>query len=166
MITDDICKALYALPGGVVTPRRRTIAMPTFATAIGLVLLIVNFIAIDHSDGATAMTIISVGILLLLYGVISTTIRLVTKQTAPYDEQALCFMRYDERYYELEHLNTLIKAIEHGDNDAIEQLPESNVSSLILITYSSPANMRTAYALYEYKEFGYRLVQEPKVITN
>ena len=25
MLTEDICKALYALPGGVVKPRRRTL---------------------------------------------------------------------------------------------------------------------------------------------
>ncbi len=164
MITEDICKALYALPGGVVTPRRRTIVVPAVAAAVGMVLLIANFFIEDH-DGATAMTLISIGILLLLYGVITTIIRLVTKQTSPYDENAACFMRYQERYYDMEHLAKLIKAIEHDDKEAIERLPESNISSLILIMYSSPANMRTAYALYEYKEFGYRLVQEPKIFS-
>jgi hypothetical protein len=77
-------------------------------------------------------------------------------------------MRYEERYYDVEHLAELVKAIEHDDKEAIERLPVSNVSSLVLITYSSPANMRTAYAIYEYeyKEFGYKLVQEPKIFTN
>lgn len=167
MITEDICKALYALPGGVVTPRRKTIVVPAVAAAVGVVLLIVNLLAIDDSDGITAMTLISIGVL-LLYGVITSIIRLVTKRTSPYDEQAKCFMRYEERYYEVEHLAELVKAIEHDDKEAIERLPVSNVSSLVLITYSSPANMRTAYAIYEYeyKEFGYRLVQEPKIFTN
>ena len=168
MITEDICKALYALPGGVVTPRRKTIVVPAVAAAVGVVLLIVNLLAIDDLDGITAMTLISIGVLLLLYGVITSIIRLVTKRTSPYDEQAKCFMRYEERYYDVEYLAELVKAIEHDDKEAIERLPVSNVSSLVLITYSSPANMRTAYAIYEYeyKEFGYRLVQEPKIFTN
>ena len=90
MITEDICKALYALPGGVVTPRRKTIVVPAVAAAVGVVLLIVNLLAIDDSDGITAMTLISIGVLLLLYGVITSIIRLVTKRTSPYDEQAKC----------------------------------------------------------------------------
>ena len=60
MITEDICKALYALPGGVVTPRRRTIVIPAVAAAVGVVLLIINFLAIDDSDSITAMTLISI----------------------------------------------------------------------------------------------------------
>jgi hypothetical protein len=166
MITEDICKALYALPGGVVTPRRRTIVIPAVAAAVGVVLLIINFLAIDDSDSITAMTLISIGVLLLLYGVITAILRLVSKQTSPYDVEAGCFMHCEEHYYDAKHLAVILKAMEHDDMEAIERLSETNISSLILIIYSSPAKMRTAYALYEYRDFGYRLVQEPTIFTS
>ena len=45
----EICEALYALPGGVVEARRRPIIKPIATILIGIVLLVINFVAIDSS---------------------------------------------------------------------------------------------------------------------
>ena len=44
MIEHNICEALYALPGGVVEPRRQPVCKPILATIVGAVLLFINFV--------------------------------------------------------------------------------------------------------------------------
>lgn len=165
MLTEDICKALYALPGGVVKPRRRTATMPIIITLIGVAFMVLNFLVVEDSAGATAMTFLTAGIILLAYGIVATIVRLRSSATVPYDEEAKCCMQYRERYYDHELLPAIRKAIASNDTEGLEQLPRSSVSAVILIEYRTPGGARTAYALYEYKEFAYRLIEPPVIIT-
>lgn len=165
MLTEDICKALYALPGGVVKPRRRTAVKPVIITLIGAALLVINSMAVEDSAGATAMTLITAGVILLGYGIVATIVRLRSTATVPYDEEAKCYMHYRERYYNHELLPAVRRAIAANDTEGLEQLPTSNVSAIIVIEYRTPGGRRTAYALYEYKEFAYRLIDPPVIIT-
>lgn len=165
MLTEDICKALYALPGGVVKPRRRSAVMPVIITLIGVALLVINFVAVEDSAGATAMTLVTAGVILFGYGVVATIARIRSTSTVPYDEEAKCYMRYRERYYDHELLPAVRKAISTNDTEGLEKLPTSNVSAIILIEYRTPGGRRAAYALYEYKEFAYRLIEPPVIIT-
>lgn len=165
MLTEDICKALYALPGGVVVPRRRTATTPIIITLLGAALLVINFVAVEDSAGATAMTLITAGATLLLYGLVTTIIRLKSKTTVPYDVEAKCYMHHRERYYEHELLPALRKAVTSNDAEAIEDMPTSNIAAIILIEYRTPGGRRSAYAMYEYKEFDYKPIGEPVIFT-
>ena len=40
MIAHEICEALYALPGGAVEPRRRSIFKPAMFAIVGVVLFV------------------------------------------------------------------------------------------------------------------------------
>ena len=54
----DICEALYALPGGVVEPRRRPIVKPLAIAILGIVLLAIDIVAVDDESDALSMLLI------------------------------------------------------------------------------------------------------------
>ena len=52
MILEDISRALYALPSGVVVERRQPVYRPMLIAVVGAVLLVVNFLLVDDKSGA------------------------------------------------------------------------------------------------------------------
>ena len=38
----DMCEALYALPDGIVVPRRKPLAVPLLVAVVGVAMLVVN----------------------------------------------------------------------------------------------------------------------------
>ena len=71
----EICEALYALPGGVVEARRRPIFKPIATILIGIVLLVINFVAIDSSMEALSMLLLVLGVGVMIYGIIVVAMR-------------------------------------------------------------------------------------------
>ena len=161
----DICEALYALPGGVVVARRRSLVLPILLLALGIVLFIVNFVAIEDKNGALGMSLMCTGIGLVAYGAFTILFRVVGGERVPYDTEARRYMRRRERYYEEALLPALNDAVERGDSEAIDLMPTTNVARVTLVEYSTPDKSRVAYAIYEYIDFANRLYGEAKVFT-
>ena len=61
----DICEALYALPGGVVEPRRRPIVKPMAIAILGIVLLAIDIVAVAEESDALSMMLIVSGIVMM-----------------------------------------------------------------------------------------------------
>lgn len=164
MIEHNICEALYALPGGVVEPRRQPVCKPILATIVGAVLLFINFLAIDDKSGALGMTLMVAGITLLLFGIVVTIARLTSDKRIPYHTPSKRYMRYSERYYDRAQLEMLKKYVSSGDRLMIDSLQTSNVAAITLVEYHSADDTLIAYAIYEYYEFDNRLISEIKII--
>lgn len=161
MNTENICKALYALPGGVVTPKRESIATQIIVALVGVAILVVNSLLVDDSAETLSMALLTLGIGMILYGVVVGVVRHSSHRNVPYDNQAKCFMRYRERYYDRELVAPIRPALERGDFEAIALMPTTNVAAIVLVEYSS--KQRKAYALYEYGESEYRPIGTPKI---
>lgn len=164
MIPNNICEALYALPGGVVEPRRQPICKPVMAAIVGAVLLIINLLAIDDKSGALGMTLMVAGITMLIFGIILTAVRLTSDKRVPYHTPTKRYMCYRERYYDRAQLEMLKKYVASGDRMMINSLQTGNVAAITLVEYSSADDSLVAYALYEYFEFDNRLIGEIKII--
>ena len=76
MKTNDICEALYALPGGVVEARRRPVVKPLAIALAGAALLVVDTVAIDSDSGNLDAAMLLCGSTMLLWGLIAATTRL------------------------------------------------------------------------------------------
>jgi hypothetical protein len=163
MNTENICKALYALPGGVVTPKPESIARQVIVAGLGIALLIFNYTLVDDSAETLSMALLTLGIGMILYGVVVGVVRHSSHRNVPYDNQAKCFMRYRERYYDRGFIEPIRRALESGDVEAIEIMPTTNIASVVLVEYSS--NKRRAYALYEYGDQEYRPIGNPRIIN-
>ena len=165
MITNDICKVLYALPGGVVVPRRQPLTKPLVATILGAVLLIINLVAIDDKAGALSMLTMVVGITLLMVGIIMIVVRLTSSTRVPYHTPSKRYMCYDERYYDRAQLAELKRYVAAGDRAKIEALPTGNISAVTLVECSAADDSLVAMAIYEYIELENRLVDSVKIIA-
>ena len=163
MNTENICKALYALPGGVVAPRKESVKTPIVLAIIGVAFLIINSTVLSDTADALSMTLLCAGIALIIYGIIAVMMRLNSSRRVPYDNEARSYMRYRERYYDRELVAALRRAIADGDIEAIDSMPTTNIAAVTLIEYRS--SHRRAYGLYEYGEAEYRPLSEPNIIN-
>ena len=161
MNTDNICKALYALPQGVVTPKRESIAREIIVLILGIALLTINSMFVDQSAEKLSMALLTIGVGMILYGIVVALIRASRRREVPYDNEAKCFMKYRERYYDRGFIEPITRALERGDYEAIEIIPTTNIAAVMLVEYRSAK--RRAYALYEYSEEEYRLISKPHI---
>ena len=160
----DICEALYALPGGVVVARRRSLLKPIAYLGLGIVLCIINFVAIEDKSGALGMLLMVCGIALVAYGIFAIIARYADSEGVPYDTEARRYMVRRERYYDYELLKALSDAVARADREAIDSMPTTNVARLTLVEYRTPGSNRTAWAIYEYVDFSNRLYGEVKIV--
>ncbi len=84
MKTNDICEALYALPGGVVEARRRPVVKPLAIALAGAALLVVDTVATDSDSGNLDAAMLLIGSTMLLWGLIAATTRLFGQDRVPY----------------------------------------------------------------------------------
>jgi hypothetical protein len=154
----EICEALYALPGGVVEPRRQPITKPLMIAIIGIVLLIINNVAVDSSMEALSMFLIVSGVGLLGYGVVVTAMRRTSDERIPYHKPSKRFMSYTESYYTREQLPELQRAIASRNESALAKIPTSNIAAITLVSYRSSDNSIAAYALYQYVDMEYCII--------
>jgi hypothetical protein len=154
----DMCEALYALPGGVVEARRRPIFKPMALALVGVVLLIINTVAIDSSMEALSMLLLVAGVGLAGYGIVVSAMRLVSDERVPYHTPSKRHMCYSERYYDRSQLEALQSALKRGDEDALASIPTSNISAITLVGYRSKDGSIVAYALYHYVDMEYCMI--------
>ena len=154
----EIREALYALPGGVVESRRRPIFKPIALVFIGIVLLVINFVAIDSSMEALSMLLLVLGVGVMIYGIIVVVMRRGSEEDVPYHTPSKSYMRYSERYYDHSQLGKLQSAIESGARSEIDSIDTSNISAIILACYRSADGSIVAYGLYHYVDMEYCLI--------
>lgn len=160
----NLCKALCALSGDAFVERRRPIIKPVMTTILGIVLCTLPHVADMDLGGSLAMLLMVVGISGTLVGAVMLAIRIFGSATVPYDVKAGRYMSYRERYYDRVLLSSLMKAIERGDTEAIDQLPTTNIAAITLAEYRTPGGKTTMYAVYEYAEDGNRELLAPRII--
>lgn len=165
MNTNNICKALYALPGGVVEARRRPVFKPAAVALVGAVLLLADLFAVDSlSSGNLSAGLLLIGSILFFGGAIVTALRLFGRERTPYYRPDGCYLRRRERYYDRERLVELRRAVGSGDVGAVNAIPESDVSAVTLVEYYSPKSALRALCIYEYAEFDRRAVGGVKIV--
>ena len=164
MIRQDICEVLYALPNGVVQPRRRSVVRPLCITLIGVAVMVANVIFTGFSNDALSMLLVVVGVSLVLYGIIAIMMRMVGDERVPYHTPSRCYMKYRERYYSHEKLAELESALSVQDIEHIDSIETSSISAITLAECTTKDSAMVAYALYEYDNYEDRLVGEVKII--
>lgn len=164
MIRQDICEALYALPNGVVQPRRRSVVRPLCITLIGVAVMVANVIFTGFSNDTLSMLLVVVGVSLVLYGIIAIMMRMVGDERVPYHTPSRCYMKYRERYYSHEKLAELESALSVQDIEHIDSIETSSISAITLAECTTKDSAMVAYALYEYDNYEDRLVGKVKII--
>lgn len=164
MNTENICKALYALPNKHIVARRESIIKPIIIAIIGVITLTINSAYVGNDAEALSMAFITAGVALILYGLLVAIMRTNSSKLVPYDNDAKCYLKYRERYFDRELVAPIIKALKSGDIVAIDQMPTTHIAAVTLVEYSSKSGIK-AYGLYSYNEGGYRPLCEPVIVN-
>ena len=164
MIRYEICEALYALPNGVVQPRRRSVVKPLCIALAGVAVVVANVMFTGFSNDTLSMLLTVVGASLMLYGLVVTMMRVAGDERVPYHTPSNRYMEYRERCYSREELAELTDAIANHDTARIDNIKTSSISAITLAECSTKDGTLVAYALYEYDNYEDRLVGKVKII--
>ena len=163
MIRQEICEALYALPNGVVEPRRRSVLKPIVVTLIGFAIIALDLLCIRSENDALTMLLIVTGGSLALCGLLVAVMRIASDEQVPYHTPSKSYMNCRERHYTHDKLTELQTAVAMHDTDRIESIKTSNISSITLAECSTHDGSIVALAIYEYENYEDRLVGRVKL---
>lgn len=153
----DINEALYALPGGVIECRRKSIAVPITVLVAGLALIVINsFIdgSLDMANLKSALVLF--GAVFAMVGGAMLFARLAGHSTAPYHKMDRCFLRREELKFNKEQKSVVMDLLNRKDFSNLRKIPSDGISAFIVVIFTSPKSGFTAAQAFEYIELELR----------
>ncbi|WP_418991743.1 hypothetical protein [Alistipes sp.] len=165
MDRNKICEAMYALPGGVVVKRRKSLAFPLLLALAGVAMIAANAVFAASLSNNVSSALVFVGGVSALAGLTLVGVRLFGSQGVPYHTQGGCYLRYDELYFGREERAEVERLLDRG---AVEQLldrPHAQVPALTVALYRTADNRFAAMQAFEYSELEYRPLTELRIVA-
>jgi hypothetical protein len=162
----DMREALYALPDGVVQPRRKPLLMPIMIFMLGVAVLAVNILldgGVEYDNIKSALVLF--GALFVLVGATLIVLRLRGVDMAPWHAKDGCFLVCEEKKFQKERLRELKDLVNKRDFTTLRALPEDGVSAVTAVIYRSPRGSFCAVQLFEYVDLELQPASELKVIA-
>jgi hypothetical protein len=160
----DMCEAMCALPGGVVTMRRRSLVTPLVIFFIGVALFVCNGFLEGGSDmNNLKSAIVLFGAVFVLVGGAMCVIRLGGGGMAPWCEKESCFLKKEELKFSKEDKMTVVNLVEKQDFTTLRQTPSDGVSAFVVEVYSSSKSGFVAAQAFEYIDLELQPASELKV---
>lgn len=161
----EMSRALYALPGGVICPRRKPVAIPIIVALVGVVMLVVNaMIPAQASYVNLKSAMVMFGAVFVLVGVIISIIRFSGASNSPWHVADGCFLKREELKFVKERSAEIRNLVRKGDFTTLRSLPEDGVSAVTAVIYSSPRGSFCAVQVFEYIDLELQPVDEMKVV--
>lgn len=161
----DMCEALYALPDGVIRPRRKPLTIPLLLTIAGVVMLVVNSMISAETEYANIKSaIVLFGAVFVVVGIVLCAVRLGGNSCAPWHVQDGCFLKKEELKFVKERSSHVRDLVRKGDFATLRSLPEDGVSAVTVVVYSSPRGGFCAAQVFEYVDLEQQPVTDIKVM--
>jgi len=161
----DMCEALYALPGSVVVPHKKPLAMPLLITILGVSILAVNgwcLKDVDMPDVKSALVLFG-AVFAMVGGAILVARLAGSSSTLPYHKNDNNYLRHETLKFNKEQKAKVMELINKGDTSALKKLPSDGISALVVEVYSSPKSGYTATQAFEYLDLEWQPVSELKI---
>lgn len=160
----DMSEALCALPGGVVTMRRRSLVMPISLLILGIALFVAN----GFLDGGTDMSniksaIVLFGAIFVLVGGALCMVRLGDGGFAPWHTGEKCFLKKEELKFRKEDKMKVVDLVKRGDFTTLRSDNAGNVSAIIVTLWSTPSGKFVAGQAFEYLDWEMEPISDIKV---
>lgn len=159
----QICKALYALSGGGVIPRRKPLYTAVLLAAAGAAMIVANNVWAEALTNNLSSAFVFVGGALLLAGMILLLVRLFGSEGDPYHRAQRRFLSYDELSFRHEDGSRVVRCIDEGDLEGLLALPRADVPAVTVALYRTPDNRFAAMQAFAYAELEYRPLTELKI---
>lgn len=151
-----ICEAMYALPGGVVVRRRKSLVAPVVLFTVGAALLVLNSVYSAVLTNNMRSALVFIGACLALTGAILCAVRGFGSTGAPYYSAGRCYLGYDELYFDRSEIATVTESIAAGNLSRLLTMPRAQVPAVTVCMYRSRDNGFVAMQAFEYVDLEYR----------
>ena len=158
-------EALYALPGGVVQPRRKPVALPLLVAIAGVAMMVANAMLpknVEYANLKSALVLF--GVLFALVGAVVCFIRFSGRSCAPWHVQDSCFLKREELKFVKERSSMVRDLVRKGDFATLRSLPDDGVSAVTVVVYSSPRSGFCAAQVFEYVDMELQAVSDIKIV--
>ena len=158
-------EALYALPGGVVQPRRKPVALPLLVAIAGLAMMVANAMlpkSVEYANLKSALVLF--GVLFALVGAIVCFIRFSGRSNAPWHVQDGCFLKKEVLKFVKERSSMVRDLVRKGDFATLRSLPDDGVSAVTVVLYSSPRGGFCAAQVFEYVDLELQPVDKIMIV--
>ena len=155
---------MYALQGGVVVRRKKSLIPSIAVIAAGLLLVVLYYMNIDGWSNNFASSVILVAGGTLLVGLLMACTRLMDKEGRPVLAGTGESLRYVERYFPIEQRAEIQRYIDEGSLKRLFAAPDGQVSGIAVAIYHSKDQQFAAMQAYEYIGFEYRPITGVKII--
>lgn len=160
-----MCKALYALPGSIVQPGRKSLVKPIVTVAAGVAVLLLNGMIPNQIEYANLQSaVVLFGAALLLVGLVVCVVRISGHSSRPWHVQDGCFLRKEELKFVKERSSNVRDLVRRGDFATLRSLPADDVSAVTVVLYASPRSGFCAAQVFEYENLELRPVDDMKVV--
>ena len=161
----DMCEALYALPDGIVVPRRKPLAVPLLVAVVGVAMLVVNALIPATAEYANLKSaVVLFGAAFVLVGAIISVLRFKGTQTAPWHVQDGCFLKKEVLKFVKERSSMVRDLVRKGDFATLRSLPDDGVSAVTVVLYSSPRGGFCAAQVFEYVDLELQPVDKIMIV--
>lgn len=164
MDKNKLCEAMYALPGGVVSKRRKPLSIPVAVFFAGAAMIVTNNLYGAALTNNLRSALVFTGAVLALAGLTLVTARLFGSDGQPYHRALRCYLLYDELYFGREMQAEVLDAVAAGDLERLLRLRRADVPALTVSVYRTPDNRFGALQAYEYAELEYRPLTDPRIV--
>lgn len=151
-----ICEAMYALPGGVVVRRRKSLVIPVVLLAVGVALLVLNSVYNAALTNNLRSALVFIGASLALTGIILGAARCFGSTGAPYYQAGRCYLGYDELYFDRSESGAVADSIAASNVSRLLTMPRAQVPAVTVCMYRTPDNGFVAMQAFEYVDLEYR----------
>lgn len=155
MNDNNIRKAMYALPDGVIACRRKPILNCSLLLAAGLLMVFFSDLGTDSLPADLSFGILSLGVILTLVGGLILTHRL-TRCSAPCLRATGEYLIHREYGFDLKNRKEILAQLAAGDIEGLVARKESHVHSLIVNIYRTADNSFAAVQVFEYTDLSFR----------
>ena len=161
----DMCEALYALPGGVVQPRRKPVTVPMLVAIVGVVMLVLNSMIPAEAEYANLKSaVVLFGAVFVAVGIVICVVHLSGNSNSPWHVQDGCFLKKEELKFVKERSSHVRDLVRKGDFTTLRSLPDDGVSAVSVVIYSSPRSGFCAAQVFEYFDLELRPVDDVKIV--
>lgn len=164
MDKNNLSEALYALPGGVVVRRKKSLVVPLVVLALGLGLIVLYYFTQDAMGDNLASSLTMLAGATTLVGGLMLTSALVDHEGKPAIQATGERLRYKEIYFPLEQRAEVQRFIDEGSIKRILASNASQSSGIVVAIYHSADLRLASMQAYEYIGYEYRPITGIKVV--
>lgn len=164
MDKNKICEALYALPGGVVVKRRKSMVVPAVLFVVGAAMIVVNNIYGAELTNNLRSAVVFTGGILAIAGMIAAAAQTFGSGGVPFHKENRSYLLYEELYFDRGVRSEVMQSVDEGAVEQLFGMKHAQVPAVAVAVYRTPDNRFAAMQAFEYAELEYKPLTRLKIV--